>query len=121
MKTVTLPPSLLSSDPDYTRERYDVDQAALYLGRSADFVYRLVEKNEIGYRRDRSKKRSEARVRRTSGRLSFSQADLDAYRARCRSEAISNVKPAATSMAVNGSSPAAVLPMPAERRLWHGR
>lgn len=74
-KPVTLPPTLRSSDPDYTRERYSTPQAAQYLGVSENSLYTLMGNGEIGFRR---------RGAGHGARARFSQADLDAWRARYR-------------------------------------
>jgi excisionase family DNA binding protein len=68
-----LPPSLTSGDPDYQRERYTVRQAAAYLGVSVGQIYRLTSTGAIACRK--------------VGRLAFSQADLDEFRAAHRQPA----------------------------------
>lgn len=80
MAPVTLPPSLHRADPDYTRERYAPAQAALYLGKSTEFIYREVAAGRLSHRRDEAKRRRATGVRKTKGRISFSQADLDQWR-----------------------------------------
>lgn len=71
---IALPPSLPASHPDYTRERYSVDQAAAYLEVHRSRIYTLAAQRAIGHRVD-------------GGRKRFSQADLDAWRAAHRREA----------------------------------
>jgi excisionase family DNA binding protein len=82
MRPVELPPSVAPSDPDYTRERYSVAQAAVYLGLSAHGVYRLVADRQLGC----------LRVGESRGRIRISQADLDHYRRTRRQEATSDAR-----------------------------
>lgn len=74
----TLPPTLRSSDADYTRERYDSAQAALYLDVPRDVIYTAIKHRRIGHRRQTADH---------GGRVRFSQADLDAWRQAQRVEA----------------------------------
>lgn len=78
MRAVTLPPTLRPSDPDYSRERYGPAEAALYLAISKDALYDAVHARAIGHRRLRPGR---------GGKIFFSQADLDAWRASQRIEA----------------------------------
>ncbi len=71
---VELPPTLAPSDPDYTRERYDVKQAAAYLVVTPTTVYIEANAHALGHRKDGNRRRV------------FSQADLDAWRAARRVE-----------------------------------
>lgn len=68
MTPVVVPTTLHSSDPNYTRERYSVAQAAVYLDVPVGAVYEAVGKRQIAHRR------------LGRGRIRFSQADLDAWR-----------------------------------------
>jgi hypothetical protein len=76
---VVLPASVHPDHPDYTLERYDVRQAAVYLGRAVPFIYGEVAGRRIAYRRD-NPENSHATKRRTTARIRFSQKDLDAWR-----------------------------------------
>lgn len=80
MRRVLLPPSVHPSHPDYTRERYSPAQAALYLNVCTDIVYREAQAGRLSHRRDQAKRRGVVQIRRTSGRLHFSQSDLDQWR-----------------------------------------
>lgn len=85
----TLPVSLHPTDADYQRERYSVAQAALYLGVSTDVVYAEAAAKRLAHRRSAPKRpRTAPRVRKTSGRLHFAQADLDAWRRARRVEVV---------------------------------
>jgi len=68
-----MPSAMAPSDPDYTRELYSVEQAAVYVGVGTWKVYAAVASGELAHRR--------------LGRIRFSQADLDAWRAANRVEA----------------------------------
>lgn len=74
MTPVTLPATVHPDDPEYTRERYSVTQAAAYLNRSTDLVYAEASAKRLGHRRDGTR------------RLFFSQWDLDLWRAARRCE-----------------------------------
>ena len=79
---ITLPPSLTPEHPDYTRERYSLDQAAEYLQTSRAALYSLVAKNAIGH------------AIGTRRRKLFAQSDLDQFRAsRRRGPAVSAISP----------------------------
>lgn len=102
MKPITLPPTLHPSHPDYARERYSPAQAALYLEMSVEQVYRLVAAGVIAYRRAAAQRSRAQGVRRTRGRIHFSQADLDAWRRASRCEPL----PAShTPTALDGDMP----------------
>ncbi len=68
MSTAALPPILEPTDPGYTREVYDVKQAAAYLVVHVSRIYADIAKGELAHRKDGNR------------RLRFSQADLDAWR-----------------------------------------
>ena len=64
----TMPASVTPEHPDYTREVFSVDQAALYLCVDRTRVYADVAAGKLGCRKDGAR------------RYRFSQADLDAWR-----------------------------------------
>jgi excisionase family DNA binding protein len=77
MKTAaaTMPATLTPDDPNYTRARYDVRQAAAYLELSVPTLYRRLGERAIGHVKY---------GRGHNARIHFSQSDLDAFVARHR-------------------------------------
>lgn len=101
---ISLPVSLPASDPDYTRERYSVGQAAAYLCASTKLVYTLAASGRLAHRRD---------GRGRTNRLLFSQADLDGYRATSRIESHRSAESIASTAASSTLRP---VPVPSRRR-----
>src|SRR5688572_32870812 len=83
-RPVELPLTLHVKHPDYTRERYDTAQAALYLNVPISSVYTAIGTKTIGHRRQGHGR---------GGRVRFSQADLDAWRESQRVEPESRIVP----------------------------
>lgn len=81
-RTVTLPVSVSVDHPDYTRERYTLDQASGYLHMCRDIVYRESIAMRIGHRiTSQSSRATGEKARRL-----YSQRDLDVYRESQRQE-----------------------------------
>jgi excisionase family DNA binding protein len=100
--SLTLPVSVPPGHPDYTRETYSLAQAAAYLCVSATWVYREVAAGQLAHRRHGSGR---------NARITFSQADLDAWRQSRRVE-----RRAATALGTSASARLQPLPIPARRR-----
>lgn len=100
--TVALPPTLAPSDPNYRRERYSVDQAAVYLEVNRSRIYSLCALGVLAHRVD-------------GGRKRFSQADLDAWRDACRIE-VARPAPARPRLATADGAQVVMLPAIKHRR-----
>lgn len=107
-RELTLPRTLTPDDPDYTRERYTLAQAADYLQTSRAALYGLVAKNAIGH------------AIGTRRRKLFAQSDLDQFRASRRrgpvAQAISPVHVGAASARRAQRADANTLQLPKVRR-----
>lgn len=74
-----LPPSVLPTHPDYTRDRYTLAHAAEYLAVSPKFLYALVAAKRIDHARWSTAK---------NAKVIFNQAALDRYAASRRHPAM---------------------------------